>query len=84
MIIEDGEKQTLHRCPNRKHLGVFRKPEDTIENNGKSITKYYSEQEAKKAGWMCTRNIMFCEPGKAFVWVCPDCAKKVKWGKEIK
>lgn len=79
MIITDNGKRTVHRCPVKKHLGVFKKPEDTIENDNKPIPEYYSEQHAKDDGWKHTNDIMFCKPGRDFVWVCPECAEEVEW-----
>lgn len=74
---DGGTKRRLHMCPSRKHLHT-RYPSCTTINE-EVIKEYYSEQHAKDDGWVHTNDIMFCEPGRDFVWVCPECAKEVKW-----
>lgn len=43
-----------------------------------TIINYTSWQEAKKAGWVYTSNIHFCDPDKKGQWVCPKCIEKYK------
>lgn len=78
MIINDHRKNFFHRCPNRKHFMLRTDDGDAVKSK-EVIKTYYSEQHAKDDGWRKTNHIMFCGPGKNFVWVCPECAKEVEW-----
>ena len=40
---------------------------------------YYTKQQAHDSGWRFTNNEKYCEPGKLFVAVCPEC-----WKSEVK
>lgn len=43
-----------------------------------SIPEYWSADHAKNEGWKYTTDPLFCQPGKAGVWVCPECSAKYK------
>jgi len=77
MIIQyptyESKVRKIYTCPCREHFQVSLAPKIM------TIKEYYSEKEAMDNGWRRTNDIMFCEPDKKFVWICPKCAKKIEW-----
>ena len=70
MVIKIGTRRNeFHICPvcPMEYMGDGQAPCD------ETIPTYYSERQATDEGWRKTKHIRFCEPGKSFVWVCPDC-----------
>jgi len=41
------------------------------------IRQYSSEEQAYNAGWRKTSDPKFCGPEDGYVWICPDCYRKV-------
>ena len=66
--ISSKEIKTRHDCPCKNCKG-----------DNKTIPTFYSEKHASRGGWKKTRHLKFCEPGKTYVWVCPDCAAAFDW-----
>ena len=41
-----------------------------------TIPCFYSLKHAADAGWVATKDRMFCDPKYEFVFLCPECAKE--------
>lgn len=52
--------------------------EDLGTSVNQSVIHEYSLSEAEALGWVRTNYIMFCPIDKSYVWICPDCAEKLK------
>ncbi len=52
-----------------------------VKGKNVPIHRFHSPVHAVENGWVYTKGDMFCPPGEKAkgVWVCPECAKKVKW-----
>lgn len=73
MIIDKGKYgKQFHICPACR--SSYMNGEKVCEE---VIPEFYSEKHAIDSGWHKTNDLWFCEPGKSYVWVCPDC-----WAKE--
>ena len=68
MIIDHTDKKEHHTCPCRDCKG-----------EGGTIPTFYSNKHASAEGWKMTAHIMFCDPDREYVWVCPKCASAFNW-----
>ena len=53
--------------------------EDAEASKNETIPMYPTMTHAMEAGWVATKDRMFCRPNEEFVWVCPECAKEINW-----
>lgn len=64
MIVKHGSENLEHFiCP-----CLDCKPDPDEE-----MPVFYSYQHAIDFGWIKTKECKYCEPGKQFVFVCPQC-----------
>ena len=62
--------------PNEKFQHFICACSDCRPEPSDTIPKFYSHQQAKEKGWRATKHHKYCEPGKDFAYVCPDCWKR--------
>ena len=72
MIVEINGLSKVYFCGNYKDH--FRKI--SKRKAKKTIPTYFSFKEAKREGWLFTKDNNWCEPGQEYAAVCPECVKK--------